>query len=101
MKLHITQDILKQAHSLASAAISDALDYFKLPGSPGDPVLADQNGFVVIPAARAEEVLARALAMHEVEQRIVAAGLAGMKLSEARRQFGHHALQRSPAQQED
>jgi regulator of RNase E activity RraA len=67
---------------------------------PGDLVLADQDGVVVIPAARAGEVLARALAMHDVEQRIVAAGLAGMKLSEARRQFGYHTLQRSPARQE-
>jgi hypothetical protein len=34
--------------------------------------------------------------MHEVEHRIVSAGLAGMKLSEARRQSGYHALQRNP-----
>lgn len=63
----------------------------------GDFVVADQDGVVVVPAGRVEEVLQRALQMHEVEQRIVAAALAGMKLSEARRQFGYHALQRAPA----
>lgn len=62
----------------------------------GDLVVGDQDGVVVIPAARAQEVLQRALAMHEVEQQIVAAGLAGMQLSEARRRFGYHTLQRSP-----
>lgn len=62
----------------------------------GDFVVADKDGVVVIPAARAEEVFKRALAMHEIEQRIVSAGLAGMKLSEARRQFGYHTLQRTP-----
>ena len=60
----------------------------------GDFVIADNDGVVVIPAGRAEEVLKRALEMHEIEQRIVLAGLAGMKLAEARRQFGYHALQR-------
>jgi regulator of RNase E activity RraA len=62
----------------------------------GDLVVADQDGVVVIPAARAGEVLARALSMHEIEQRIVAASLAGMSLTEARRRFGYHTLQRRP-----
>lgn len=62
----------------------------------GDLVVADQDGVVVIPAARAGEVLARALSMHEIEQRIVAAGLAGMPLTEARRRSGYHTLQRKP-----
>lgn len=62
----------------------------------GDLVVADLDGVVVIPAARTDEVLRRALAMHEVEQRIVAAALGGMPLREARRQFGYHTLQRKP-----
>lgn len=62
--------------------------------SAGDLVVADKDGVVVVPAARADEVIQRALAMHEVEQRILSAGLSGMKLSEARSQFGYHTLQR-------
>jgi len=65
----------------------------------GDLVVADKDGVVVVPAARIRAVLRRALAMHAVERQIVSAGLAGMTLSEARRQFGYHALQRSPEQQ--
>jgi regulator of RNase E activity RraA len=45
----------------------------------GDLVIADQDGVVVIPAARENEVLKRevlkrAVAMHEIEEQIVAAG---------------------------
>jgi regulator of RNase E activity RraA len=61
---------------------------------PGDLIVADQDGVVVVPASRAEEVIARALAMQAVEQRILSASLDGMKLSDARRQFGYHTLQR-------
>jgi regulator of RNase E activity RraA len=64
--------------------------------SAGDLVVGDKDGVVVVPAVRTAEVLKRALEMREVEHRIVSAGLAGMKLSEARRQFGYHALQRHP-----
>ena len=62
----------------------------------GDLVVADQDGVVVIPAARAYEVIERALSMQQVEQRIVAAALDGMPLCEARRRFGYHTLQRQP-----
>ena len=61
---------------------------------PGDLIVADQDGVVVVPAARADDVIARALAMQAVEQRILCASLDGMKLSDARRQFGYHMLQR-------
>jgi regulator of RNase E activity RraA len=62
--------------------------------SAGDLVIADKDGVVVVPAARAEEVIQRALTMSEVERRILAASLSGMKLSDARSQFGYHTLQR-------
>lgn len=62
----------------------------------GDLVVADADGVVVVPAARVMDVLKRALAMSEVEHGIVRAALTGMKLSEARRQFGYHTLQRAP-----
>lgn len=82
-------------------AVGEAVTLGGVRVNPGDFVVADKDGVVVIPAARTEEVLKRALTMHEVEQRIVTAGLAGMKLSEARRQFGYHTLQRSPELQAD
>lgn len=62
----------------------------------GDLVVADADGVVIVPAARTIEVLKRALAMSEVEHGIVRAALSGMKLSEARLQFGYHTLQRAP-----
>ncbi len=64
----------------------------------GDLVVADADGVVVVPSARIAEVLARALDMHDVEERILAAALGGMKLADARRTFGYHALQRTPQQ---
>lgn len=66
--------------------------------SPGDIVVADQDGVVFVPAGRAAEVFERALIMQAVEERIVAAALDGMPLAQARREFGYHTLQRKPAQ---
>lgn len=62
----------------------------------GDLIVGDQDGVVVVPAARAQEVLQRALTMHAVEKQIVEAGLAGMTLAAARRMFAYHTLQRAP-----
>lgn len=64
----------------------------------GDLVVADRDGVVIVPAARIDDVIARALVMHEVEARILAAALAGTPLAQAREQFGYHALQRTPQQ---
>lgn len=62
---------------------------------PGDYIVADADGVVVIPEARAEEVFERALRTREVEGEILEAALAGTSLREARRQFGYHTLQRT------
>lgn len=64
--------------------------------TPGDLVVGDKDGVVVVPADRALDVLRRAKTMHFVEAKIVEAALDGMPLAEARRQFGYHALQRAP-----
>jgi len=64
---------------------------------PGDLVVGDGDGIVVVPQQRMEAVLTRALATREVEERILAAALQGMPLTEARKKFGYHTLQRSAA----
>ncbi len=64
--------------------------------NPGDLIVGDRDGIVVVPASRALDVLRRAKIMSDVESKIVEAALAGMPLNEARREFGYHSLQRGP-----
>ena len=61
---------------------------------PGDFVVGDADGVVVVPLARAGEVFGRALSMRDKEAQILKAALGGMKLSDARVRFGYHTLQR-------
>ena len=61
---------------------------------PGDFVVGDADGVVVVPLARAGEVFGRALSMRDKEAQILKAALGGMKLSDARSRFGYHTLQR-------
>ncbi|MCY1196689.1 4-carboxy-4-hydroxy-2-oxoadipate aldolase/oxaloacetate decarboxylase [compost metagenome] len=63
---------------------------------PGDLVIGDADGVVVVPQARMQEVLGKALETHALETRILDAALNGMPLAEARKKFGYHTLQRSP-----
>lgn len=79
-------------------AVGGAVSVAGVRVSPGDIVVADQDGVVFVPAGRAAEVFERALIMQAVEARIVAAALGGMPLAQARREFGYHTLQRKPAQ---
>lgn len=60
---------------------------------PGDVVLGDDDGVVVVPAARAAEVLASALEIEAAEQAIRDALAGGARLDEARKQAGYHGLQ--------
>lgn len=62
---------------------------------PGDYVVGDDDGIVVVPAKRVAEVFRRALALRAAEQSIVKATLAGMSLMDARRQAAYHTLQRA------
>ncbi len=62
---------------------------------PGDLMMADQSGVLVIPQSRAGEVLALALEIDAAEQKIVASIREGLTLKEARVRFNYDALQRA------
>ncbi|MDX3582432.1 RraA family protein [Streptomyces europaeiscabiei] len=60
---------------------------------PGDILVADDDGAVVVPAARWDEVAGLARRIDRVEDAIVDAVRDGVTLAEARAQHGYHALQ--------
>ncbi len=60
-----------------------------VPVAPGDFVLGDEDGVIVIPAAVAEQVLERAEALGRREVEIRAELARGLSLSEALARFGH------------
>ena len=61
---------------------------------PGDLVLGDADGVIIVPRAREHEVLESALSIEQKEKQIRAAIAAGRPLAEARRSAGYHELQR-------
>lgn len=61
--------------------------------APGDWLAGDADGVVVVPAARADAVLAIAEEIEAVEDRIRVAVANGSRLDEARAQTGYHQLQ--------
>jgi Demethylmenaquinone methyltransferase len=65
---------------------------------PGDILVGDPDGIVVVPQERAGEVFDRALTTRRAEQAILEDALAGMRLSEARSKHGYHTLQRKPSE---
>lgn len=62
---------------------------------PGDLLVGDGDGVVVLPQARRREVLEVAESIERAESRIREAVENGMRLDEARVQFGYHRLQAS------
>jgi regulator of RNase E activity RraA len=61
---------------------------------PGDILIGDADGVVVIPHGREDEVLAVALRTRESELRIIEGFRAGKRLKDARTEYGYHTLQR-------
>ena len=61
--------------------------------NPGDLLVGDNTGVVVVPRNRVEEVLSVAKNIDRVEQQIREKIRAGMSLKEARAQTGYHHLQ--------
>ncbi len=63
---------------------------------PGDIILGDDSGALVIPKERAEEVLNIAQHIEKVEQQIIAEVKKGSSLKDARKKLGYHKLQSKP-----
>ena len=61
--------------------------------SPGDLLLGDADGVVVVPKEKEDEVIAHAKAIDEAETRIREAVEKGMRLDEARRKYKYFKLQ--------
>jgi 4-hydroxy-4-methyl-2-oxoglutarate aldolase len=61
---------------------------------PGDWVVGDDDGVVVVPAHRLAEVLDMAETIGATEDAIANAVLSGATIAEARREHGYHTLQR-------
>jgi regulator of RNase E activity RraA len=75
------------------AAVQTALTIDQVIISPGDILVADDDGAVVVPAARWDEVIGIARRIDEVEQAIVQAVRDGATLAQARTRHGYHSLQ--------
>ena len=64
---------------------------------PGDILVGDADGIVVVPASRAEELLAVVQGIEEAEKGIEEEAKKGTRLSEARKKFQYHNLQTKAA----
>lgn len=60
---------------------------------PGDIVIGDDTGVVVVPFEQAEKIITVAEKIDEVEQEIIRLVKTGMPLKEARKKTGYHKLQ--------
>lgn len=78
---------------VAMEAINVPVCLGKVRVEPGDVIVADDNGVVVIPLLRALDVLREADEIGKRENRILNAVRSGVDLAEARAQHGYFSLQ--------
>ena len=60
---------------------------------PGDILRGDGDGIVVLPQAHESAILSAAEEIDAIEENIRRAVTGGMRLTDARKQFGYHQLQ--------
>jgi len=60
----------------------------------GDILIGSDDGVVVVPQDREEEVLALAQSISQAEDKILSEALGGVRLDEVRKKHGYHELQR-------
>ncbi|PDT49562.1 MULTISPECIES: RraA family protein [Sinorhizobium] len=77
-------------------SVNEVVSVGKTRVAPRDIVVADANGVVVVPRARAREVAEVAHAIEGVETKIREAIAKGQALKQARAALGYHLLQRKP-----
>lgn len=73
--------------------INEPVNIANVQVNPGDLIVGDNTGAVVVPFNRAEEVLKTAQEIERTEQKILEKIRSGMTLKEARRETGYHTLQ--------
>ncbi len=61
---------------------------------PGDILLGSDDGVVVVPREKEEEILKVAQSISQAEASLLAEAMKGTRLDEARKKFGYHQLQR-------
>jgi regulator of RNase E activity RraA len=61
---------------------------------PGDILLGSDDGVVVVPREKEEEILQVARSISQAEASLLAEAMKGTRLDEARKKFGYHQLQR-------
>jgi regulator of RNase E activity RraA len=98
--LEMDYPLFTRAHWMRTGKDRVRLDALEVPVTiggicvnPGDLLLGDINGVVVIPADRAEEVIETSEMIRDVEDEIRADILAGSSLRDARARAGYHQLQ--------
>lgn len=75
-------------------AVEVVVSIGKVQVRPGDILVGDDSGVVVVPQEMADRVLEVARTIDEAENGIVEAVRGGLSLKEAREKFGYHMLQR-------
>lgn len=74
-------------------AVGDVVALGDVRVAPGDLVVGDDDGVVVIPASHVDDVLNAAREIEAAEDQIRAAVQAGERLDVARKRFSYHSLQ--------
>ena len=74
-------------------ATGEPVDMGGVRAAPGDIVVGDGDGVVIVPRSREQEVLGVALEVERTESLILAAVKSGERLDAARSRLGYHALQ--------